>query len=166
MAKLTKNVGPKSEKKVIEIKWKGKEYCEAIDNFKLANITPMELKVALNEVSARFAFWGAVYSDVNKEIDQLKSDFDMWYITEYGNLAPNPKATETSKKNDIYLNNQKEVMEYHNTLNQLTAVKGKVKAVVDVYEMQSRTLQTIAAIIRQELAVLKSGGGSGSLLDE
>jgi len=157
----------KPEVKKIDIEWRGREYSEDIADFKLSNITPLELKHSLNEVPSKFAFWGSVYADVNKEIDQLKSDFDLWYVVEYGRVsAANPKATESAKKNEIYLDNPTEVKSYHNTLNALSAVKAKVKAIVEAYEMQSRTLQTIASMIRQELAVLKSGGGSGSLLED
>lgn len=166
MAKRTIKNKPKTQTNDISFEWKGRECTEEIKEFKLATITPLELKNALNEVPAKYAYYGSIYSDVVKAIDDHKTDFDLWYVGQYGQVsAASPKATESAKKNQIYLDNPDEVKDYHQTLNRLNAVKAKVKAIVEAYEMQSRTLQTIASIIRQELAVLKSGGGSGSLED-
>lgn len=150
----------------IMFEWKGRKCTEKISEFKLANIVPLELKHALNKVSAKYAYYGSLYADVIEMIDSHKTDFDLWYVPQYSQACAElgPKVTEGAKKNHIYLENPDVVKEYHTTLNKLTAAKAKVKAIVEAYEMQSRTLQTIAAIMRQELAVLKSGGGS--LLEE
>ena len=167
MSKLgegVKSINPQDTK--ISFVWKNRKCIERIKDFKLNSITPMELKEALNEVPAKYAFYSSLYSDIILEVDKHKTDFDLWYVNQYAEVSEkNSKATESAKKNQVYLRNPDRVRGYHKTLNRLNALKMKVRAIVDAYEMQSRILQTLSAVMRQELAVLRSGGGSGSLED-
>jgi len=136
----------------LEFNYEGQSYGDSVANLELSNLTPEEVRVALNRAPAKYAYWGGFHASVNTKIDEQKADMDVWFAKKYSEVArEDPKATETAKKNYIMLAYNVEYSERLNNIRALELARDKVSVLVKAYEMQSRTLQSIAGLMRAEL---------------
>jgi hypothetical protein len=79
----------------------------------------------------------------------------LWYAKCYREVHEDePKGTETYKKSQVILLNAEEYKKRQKRLNVLYYVKDKLKVLINSYEMQSRTLQTIASSLRKEMEIM------------
>jgi hypothetical protein len=148
-----KNLGNVSDgETIVAFSYNGKEYTDKDSNLELRELTPEQVRISLNRAPAKYAYWSSLLAEVNFALDDLSNQFDFWFAEKYNIVVTaDPKTTETAKKNNVMLNNAKEYKVWLFKLGQLRVARDKLSTIVKAYEMQSRTLQTVAGLIRSEL---------------
>ncbi len=126
-----------------------------LGNLQVKYLSINEVKEALNKNAAQLTYFEDLKSSVDSAIQELEDKFEVvwsrWYVR---TSKDNPKATEGFKKSTIIVKNSKQYKLYLRNKRALNAVRGKVKSLVKGYETQSRTLQSIAGLSKQQLASL------------
>ena len=86
------------EKRAIEFTWGERLYTEVIDgNIELSEITPEEVKLAINRAVGKYAFYGAIRSDVKRHEAEAQANYDLWEAHKYAGLE-NDDTEEGGKK--------------------------------------------------------------------
>lgn len=157
MAKEKKSLGSLAQAQDMDtesltFEYDGQTYKETLSNLELTMLTPDDVRMALNRAPAKFAFWGAFQAQVSERLDDEKSQLDFWFADKYRDAArDDPKSTETAKRNYIMLTYSREYSSRLQTIRALEFVRERVSTLVKAFEMQSRTLQSIAGLMRAEL---------------
>jgi len=136
----------------IEFVFEDQQYTDLTSNLELSNITTDQIRAALNRAPSKYMYWSHLLADVNSKIRAADAEYDYWYATVYSEIdSEEPKKTEGWKKGRIILNNASDWKKRIKRKSDLLLVKDKVSALVNAYEMQSRTLQTVAGLLRAEM---------------
>lgn len=133
----------------------------------LIALTPLELKEALNRAPGKYAYWSSILADISKDLNDLEAKYKLWYAEVYLRVrsANDNKGTESFFEQTIYSQYAAKMQEYLRRKNDLVHARDKCKAIVAGYEIQSRTLQTIAGIYKQELGMINPRG-AGNLEEQ
>ena len=149
MGKTGKNLGELSGES-IEFTFEGQQHSDLLPQ--LSEITTDQIRTALNKAPAKYGYWSSMLADVNAKIRAANAEYDFWYAEVYSAIdQEEPKKTEGWKKNQIILMHTVDWKKRMKRLSELHLVKDKVETLVKSYEMQSRTLQTVAGLIRAEM---------------
>jgi uncharacterized protein YecT (DUF1311 family) len=110
-----------------------------------------DLEKHLNEISAKFAYWGVLHAEAKKELDALKIEYKKWMAEKKREVENGKKFTsETAKEDAVNLGNveayalmNKRIIDADYNLNILDVVK-------DAWIMKKDMLITLSAQMRQE----------------
>lgn len=128
------------------------QYTDLTSNLELSDITTDQIRAALNRAPAKYIYWSHLLADVNSKVRASDAEYEYWYANVYSAIdSEDPKKTEGWKKSRIILNNTSDWKKRIKRRSDLLLVKDKVSALVNAYEMQSRTLQTVAGLLRAEM---------------
>jgi hypothetical protein len=157
---LFKPNNAKFDGNVIQFEWRGKPFQEEIVSFKLREVCVEDLKDALNEVSAKFAYWSNIHAEIVREISDLSKDYNDFFVGEYAAVSRSMEkgATETAKKNQIALDNPQATKDHYILLAGLEFAKNKARVIIDSYEMQSQNLRSLKSILEKEMPDMSGGG--------
>jgi hypothetical protein len=156
---MAKPKSPIVESQTVSFNYNENEYSEKIQGvLELKNLTPPEVKEALNKASGKFAYWSALLADISDDIFQHNLKYDLWYAKKYllidEELTP---ASAKDKKTETYIKNyfmKKYETEYEKIMKKkgvLALAHAKCTAIVKAFDMQSRTLQSINSMNKSEL---------------
>lgn len=159
-----KKVFAKSES--ISFEFNGKDYREEFNhNLVVETLIPEDIKNVLNKTPSKYAYWSSIKSDIKKELNDLEVIYNQWFAEKYSKQPE--KLTETNKKYNVILENTEYVKNYFRKKNNLILASDKVSALVEAYEIQSHTLQSISSLTRGEMQKLgMSDSGHGSFDDD
>lgn len=111
-----------------------------------------DLEQHLNEISAKFAYWGVMYTEAKKELDVLKINYKKWMAEKKRDVENTGKklTSEIAKEDAVNLSNveeyalmNKRIIDADYNLNILDVVK-------DAWLMKKDMLITLSAQMRQE----------------
>ena len=156
MAKKVKKIQDLSNE-VIEVQVEREKKVYLLDDLRLASVSAEDVKNALNGISASYAYWASILADLNSKIRAAEAEYDYWYAGAYDDVDED-KRTESWKKTQIFLVYSKEWKMRIKRKSDLMLTRDKVSALVKALDMQSRVLQTIAALLRVEMEVIKTEG--------
>ena len=116
------------------------------------------VREALISISADYAYWHNLLSEVNAKIRSVEAEYDYWYAEKYSwqEEIPGKKTTESFKKNAIILDNAAEWKLKLSKKSALYLTRDKITGLLKSLDMQSRVLQTVAALIRAEMGIVKT----------
>lgn len=164
MAKTLKNTSKKDwEDGIVEFSFEGVDYAVEVAKLTVKNLTPLEVKVKLNLIPAKFAYWSSLKNKAEQELDSLSEDFNMWMADKYDDLDID-KKTESWKKNQIILQNVGEYKNWKEVIRNLKYVVNQLGTIVSAYNMMTWTLREIARVMYAEYINIEAAG-SGSLKD-
>jgi hypothetical protein len=160
MAKKNLNFTRDDMEGKIEFDYSGTHYIEPMANLKLDAMTPSEIRVALDRVTPKYAYWSSKMADVSKVISEAETSYELWFAEKRSQVKltdiPKFKVSEAMIKNEAMLMNVKEYKKWKGDLSSLYFVKDKMALLVKSFEMQSRLLQTIASLLKVEMGMLGS----------
>jgi len=147
------------ETRVVEVDIDGHVYQEKIDGrLTLSELTPAEVKDALNRVSGQYAFYANLRADVKEMLSEATTEFEAWKLKRYNKVdREEPKKTETWKNAQIIIKFPKGYEEHQTKLRKLEKISNKLLVLINAYEMQSRTLQSVLSYQRVEMEQLTLG---------
>lgn len=143
-----------NENKVVTIsfRYNDEEFEDAESNLQLDDISVEKLRVYLNRAPAKYAYWSSIKAQINKQLSETKTEYDIWFNERYHRVClSNEKATETYKKTQVMIDNAKDYRAKQAAIRELEYAVEQASTLVKSYEMQSRTLQTIASLLRTEM---------------
>ncbi len=136
----------------VDFVFEDQKYTDLTSNLELSNITTDQIRAALNRAPSKYIYWSHLLADVNSKIRASDAEYDYWYAEVYSEIdSEEPKKTEAWKKGRIILNHVSDWRKRMKRKSSLLLVKDKVSALVNAYEMQARTLQTVAGLLRAEM---------------
>lgn len=152
-----------STEPIISFDFGGQKYREVIDNLSVSNdddINPERIRQLLNKAPSKYSYWSAVHADIAVSLRAEQDAFDMWIASKYA-LQKKEKGdqkyvSEKSKMYEVMITYTDEYTKRTKKLRDLETAKDKAEILVKSFEMQSRTLQTIAALLRAELEMQNS----------
>ena len=132
----------------------------------LQDMSPTEIREYLNEVPARYAYWKAFQVHVERELADLKDEYEIWFIKKL--LAVDDEIgkakSDTLKKNMVVLDNVKEYREWQRKIRDLEDTSKKVGVITTGFNTLTWTLQSIAKLTCAEMSNIEAHGKS-SLAD-
>lgn len=137
----------------VKFKYKGKSYNVPIDShFVLQDFGMTELKNTLNELPGRLAYWKALQVQVDRELSDMKDDFDIWYQKKYMEIdQESDKKTETWKKAKVLLDNSAEHLARKTAIKDMEDVSKCINVIVHSYSTMIWTLREITRLTGLEL---------------
>lgn len=147
-----KDLGKLSSQEVINFELDGQQFSEVLENLTLGDISPDKVRVALDRAPSKYAYWSNLLAEVNGKIRAAEAEYEYWYAKAYSDIdSEEPKKTESWKKNQVIIVNTQEWKKRIRRNSELQLVKDHLSTLVKAYEMQSRTLQTVAGLLRAEM---------------
>ena len=139
-----------------------------VDSLSLKDMSVVEIKDGLNEISARLAFWSSLQITVEREIADMEENYDLWFSERYAEVdKSDPKKTEGWKKTRIMLDNAEEYRKRQGALRDLQDVNKKLSVLTKAYNNVIWTFREIARLTHSELSSLSNSSlkSSGTLAD-
>ena len=156
----------------VSFQWGDRVYKEAIEgNLELSELTPDEVKNALNRAVGKYAFYASLRADAKKMQAKIETDAKAWEAQKYAYIAEMPdfkKATGKAIENQIIVQFLKEWRDWEGRKASIQQITDKLLVLVNSFELMTKTLQSVLAMMRIELSNASQGGpirGSGDLLD-
>jgi len=145
------------KKSLISFSFGGKIYQELIEgNIELSELTPKEVKKAINRAVGKYAFYASLRADAKAVESRITADFELWKAERYSVIESDSdfmkkKPTETTKKYRMLLDNQESYKAYQNKLIRISKTIAKLYVLVDTFDMMGRVLQSVLAMQRTEM---------------
>ena len=121
-------------------------------------VNPERLRVLLSQVPGRYSYWGGVLAEISQTLRQTQDAFDMWIAAKYAEQkkekGDQKYVSEKSKMYELMVTYPKAYAEKTNEIRALETAKEKAEVLVKSYDMQSRTLQSVASLVRAELGIM------------
>lgn len=158
--------------RIISFKIGEKIYKECIDgDIQLSELTPDQMKNALNKAVGSFAFYGSLRADAKRLQSKVNSEYEAWKAIVLNKIASRPEnAKATGKALDVIM-----IVEYgdqykiwERKIRDINMIVDKLYVLIQSFEMMTRTLQSCMAMTRTELESSGNGGfatGRGNMLD-
>lgn len=114
---------------------------------------PAHIVAQMSRLPSDYAYWGMVYSELEDEKADAQYVFDSWYADKYDEVTAylSPKATETRKETEVIVKYGELYKEKKTIINKLSVAMRKVKILQKALEYKKDMLQSIGAMIRQEI---------------
>ena len=145
----------------MSFEFRGQTFFDSYANLAIQDgeeISPEHLRVLLSQVPGRYSYWGAVLAEISQALRQAQDAFDMWIATKYSEQkkerGDQKYVSEKSKMYELMVTYPKAYAEKTNEVRSLETAKEKAEVLVKSYDMQSRTLQSVASLVRAELGML------------
>jgi len=156
-------VRPKKDdwkQEVISFAYRGRNYKAKIEgHLVLDDMSLVEIKDRLNEIPGKFAFWKNLQVAVDRELEDLGEDYNLWFARKYQDIMEvGKKLTETAIKNLVLLNNAVEYRLKRLAIKDLRDISSKIGVLTKAYDMQSWTLRAIANLTAQEIGNIEARG--------
>lgn len=130
--------------------FKGHVYQDSTARLEVSQLTPEEVRGALNRAPSKYAFWGSMLAEVDKMLAAKRVLYELWMATHHSKYSTT-RMSETAKKYDIMVSYPTEYKAWQKMLIELEEVKAKLAVLVEAYKIQSRTLQSVSGSLRAEL---------------
>lgn len=156
------------KKEIISFAYRGRNYKARIAGHLVLNdMSLVEVKDRLNDIPGKFAFWKSLQVTVDREIEDLQEDYDLWFATKYQEIMmeAEKKLTETAIKNMVLLDHAEEYREMRLEIKDIKDISSKIGVLTKAYDMQGWTLRSIAQLTSQEMGNIEAHRGKQSLKD-
>lgn len=155
-------------KEIISFAYRGRNYKAKIEGHLVLNdMSLVEIKDRLNDIPGKFAFWKSLQVTVDRELEDLKENYDLWFAGKYQRIVDEyeKKLTETAIKNMILLDNAEEYRKLRLRIKDTRDISSKIEVLTKAYNMQQWTLGGIADLTGKELGTIEAHRGKQSLRD-
>lgn len=149
------------KQEVISFAYRGRKYRAKIEGHLVLNdMSLLEIKDRLNDIPGKFAFWKSLQVTVDREIEDLQEDYDLWFATKYQEIMmeSEKKLTETAIKNMVLLDNAGEYRKMRLKIKDTRDISSKIGVLTKAYDMQSWTLREIANLTGKEMGNIEAHG--------
>lgn len=143
---------------IVDFEFNKVSYREVVENLSSdydLDIDPAKIRYLLNRAPSKFAYWGAVLAKVNTALRNAEDKYEFWFARKYNvvikGMEGGKYVAETSKRYKVMTDYPEDYIKYTAIIRQLKDARDKAEILMKAYEMQSRTLQTIASSLRAEL---------------
>lgn len=156
------------KQEIISFSYRGQNYKAKIaGHLVLDDMSLVEIKDRLNEIPGKFAFWKSLQVTVDREVEDMKEDYELWFATKYQGIMEDSerKLTETAIKNMVLLDNAEQYRFLRLKLKDIRDISSKIGVLTKAYDMQMWTLRTIAQLTSQEMGTIEAHRGKQSLKD-
>lgn len=162
-----------SNDRFISFKIGEKVISEVIDgNIQLSELTPDELKNALNRAVGKFAYYGSMRADAKRLEAKFEAEYKAWRAVKMNEISHRPdfaKATGTAIDIQVQVENVEEIEAFERKKRDIAMITDKLYVLIQSFELMTRTVQSVMAMARAELESAGRGGyahGGGDLADE
>lgn len=138
---------------LIEFEYGGRNHSERLSAIELPEdeLTPENVRFALNRAPAKFAYWSKMAAQVADEIGRVEAAYEFWFAEKYKEVTrESSKGSETYKKYLVMTTYPDEYRKFTAKIRTLAYVKSRVNILVKAFEMQSWTLQTLSSSLKAE----------------
>lgn len=148
------------KQEVISFAYRGRNYKAKIEgHLVLDDMSMVEIKDRLNDIPGKFAYWKNLQVVVDRELEDLGEDYNIWFAKKYQDIIEGgKKLTETAIKNLVLLNNAVEYRGQRLKIKDLRDISLKIGLLTKAYDMQSWTLRAIANLTAQEIGNIEAHG--------
>lgn len=146
---------------VVQFEFNGETYQDVTESLSISgeDFDPEKVRSLLNRVPAKFAYWSNVLAEIETQRRSRELEFEFWYAEEYLPLVEQEAKTYPTEGARRFKIMTKEAVEFNRRTKEIDSLKSaqaKAETLVKSFEMQSKTLQTIASSLRAELSMLPS----------
>ena len=159
--------------RVITFKMGDRVIKEVIENnIELSELTPDEVKNALNRAVGKYAYYASLRADAKKMMAKIEIEATSWSAEKYNFISQQPdykKATGKAIETQIVVQFQPEWKQWEARKAAIQLVVDKLLVLVNAFDLMIKTLQSVLAMMRTELNMASQGGaarGSGDFLDQ
>ena len=126
----------------------------------------IEVRDRINEIPQEYAYWSAIYAEIQQKLKDAELNYDTWFATQYDAVSKEMKAStsESAKKHKVVVENYDKYVELQQTINGINRLAMKVYPFIKSLDMQLRGLQTVGSALKAEMNM--SATGSGSLSED
>lgn len=161
------------DKRMIEFDFEGRVISEVIDdNIELSEMTPDEVINALNRAVGKYAYYASLRADAKKMQSNIEAQEQHWNAVKYKEVTDNPdfkKATVKAIEAQIIIDNEKQWKQLQKKKSSIQHVCDQLYVLVNSFELMTKTLQSVLAMMRAELGSAAQGGsvrGTGNLMND
>lgn len=161
------------ETRTIEFEWGDRTFKEVIEgNIELSEMTPDEITDALNRAVGKYAYYSSLRADAKAMQGKIDTEYATWYASKYSEISNQPdfkKATVKTLETQVILDYEKEWKQWQKRKRVIQNVIDKLYVLVSSFELMTKTLQSVLAMLRAELSNAQHSGpirGSGDLLTD
>lgn len=144
----------------INFEFGGTSYRDVIENLSVTDadeINPERIRLLLNYAPGRYAYWSGVAANISAALQSAQDAFEVWLADKYAqqkkDAGDQRYVSEKSKLYALMTAYPTAYAKHLKGIRELEIAKEKAYVLVKSYEMQSRTLQTIASLLRAELEI-------------
>ncbi len=146
----------------ITFKFGDRTYNEVIEgNLELSELTPDQVKEALNRAVGKFAFYASLRADAKRIEAKITTDFKVWEADRFNQVKSEPDYKKETGKvidNRVIIEYQNEYLEHQRKIRDIAMITDKLYVLVQSFEMMTKTLQSVLAMLRAELGNVAQGG--------
>lgn len=149
------------KKETISFVYRDKSYRAKIEGHLVLNdMSLIEIKDRLNDIPGKFAFWKSLQVTVDREVEDLAEDYELWFAKKYQEIVEDvgKKLTETAIKNFVLLDNAGEYREQRLKIKDLKNISMRIGILTKSYDMQLWTLRSIASLTEKEMGSIEAYG--------
>ena len=149
------------KQEVISFAYRGKNYrAKIVGHLVLNDMSLVEIKDRLNDIPGKFSFWKSLQVTVDREIEDLQEEYDLWFATKYQDIMTESekKLTETAIKNMVLLDNAEKYRFMRLKIKDIRDISMKIGVLTKAYDMQAWTLRSIAQLTSQEMGSIEAHG--------
>lgn len=157
---------------MITFKWGDRVFQEAIEgNIELSELTPDEVKNALNRAVGKYAYYASLRADAKHMQCRIETEAAAWSAQKFSYIKNQPDyKKETGKviEVQIIVQFEPEWKAWEARKASIGLITDKLYVLVQSFELMTKTLQSVLSTLREELKNASSGGpvrGSGDLLE-
>lgn len=148
-------------------------YEETIEGgIQLSELTPDAVMQALNWAVGNYAFYGKMRADAKEKLAKVETNFREWEYLTWAEIQKDStyvKATGKTLDTQVILQHSKVWKTHQNTIRVQTQIVDALWVFIQSFELMTKTLQSILAMMRAELTSAQHSGfarGSGDLEEE
>lgn len=116
---------------------------------------PASLVAHMARIPSDYAYWATIRAELEDELANINHDYNLWHAEKYGDISSDEntpsKATETHKEALIIAKCEKEYSEFQNDIKAVENGIRKIKVLLKALEYKKDMLQSIGAMIREEV---------------
>lgn len=162
-----------ADKRFISFKIGDKVYNECIDgDIELSELTPDEMKNALNRAVGKYAYYGSIRADAKRLQAKIDSEYEAWKavtINEISKRADMAKSTGKALEIQMMVENEDAFKRWEKQKRDINMITDKLYVLINSFELMTKTLQSCLAMSRAELESAGRAGfarGSGDMITD
>lgn len=130
----------------------------------LINPIPVSLVAHMSRIPTDYAFWATIRSELEEEIAKMKHNYELWHAEKYAEVCGDEKtprtATETYKESQIIVSHGELYKKKKAEIEEVESSLRKLKVLLKSLEMKKEMLQSIGAMVREEIGTTSMTDGA------